>query len=102
MESIQLVVSCLHKMVLLGQILDELQTLDYDKIPLRKIQFLLIAFNGDILFKLLPIHLNAHNPSQMQGMDRKYNGHVWCKLVTTNIKNSFGLSFRKVCCLGHL
>jgi hypothetical protein len=89
-------------MVLLGQILDELQTLDYDKIPLRKIQFLLIAFNGDILFKLLPIHLNAHNPSQMQGMDRKYNGHVWCKLVTTNIKNSFGLSFRKVCCLGHL
>jgi hypothetical protein len=54
------------------------------------------------LFKLLPIHLNAHNPSQLQGMDRKYDGHVWSKLVTTNIKELFGLSFRKTHCLGHL
>ncbi len=35
-------------------------------------------------------------------MDRKYNGHVWCKVIITNIKNSFWLSFRRVCCLGHL
>jgi hypothetical protein len=31
----------------------------------------------------------------------KYDGHAWCKSVTTNIKNLFGLSFRKVHCLGH-
>jgi hypothetical protein len=43
-----------------------------------------------------------HNPPQMQDMDKKYNRHAWCKLVTTSIKNSFGLGFRKACCLGHL
>jgi hypothetical protein len=31
---------------------------------------------------------------QLQGMDKKYNGHAWCKLWTNNIKNSFKLSFR--------
>ncbi len=35
-------------------------------------------------------------------MDRKYDGHAWSKVITTNINNSFGLSFRKVHCLGHL
>jgi hypothetical protein len=43
-----------------------------------------------------------HSSSHMQGMDRKYNGHTWSKVITTNIKNMFGLSFRKVWCLGHL
>jgi hypothetical protein len=38
----------------------------------------------------------------MQGMDRKYHGHAWCKVITTNIKNSSGLSFKKACYLGHL
>jgi len=41
-------------------------------------------------------------PSQMQGMDRKYDGHVWCRVITTNIKNNFGVNFKKACCLGHL
>jgi hypothetical protein len=72
-------------MVLLRQTSNELQTLDYDNILLRKVQFLPIIFYGDILFKLSPIH-----------------GHAWNKLVTTNIKKSFGLSFRKACCLGYL
>ncbi len=38
----------------------------------------------------------------MHGMDRKYDGHVWCKVITTNTKNSFQLSSRKVRCLDHL
>jgi hypothetical protein len=76
-------------MVLLRQTSNKLWTLDYDNIPLQKVQFLFITFNGDVLFKLLPIHSNAHTPSQMQGMNWKYNGHAWCKLVTTNIKNLF-------------
>jgi len=37
-------------------------------------------------------------PSQMQGVDKKYNGHAWCKLVTTNIKNLFGFNFKKARC----
>jgi hypothetical protein len=39
---------------------NELWTLDYDNIPLQKVQFLPIAFNGDILSKLPHIHLNVH------------------------------------------
>jgi hypothetical protein len=35
-------------------------------------------------------------------MDKKYNGHDWCKVITTNINNSFGLNLRKARCLGHL
>ncbi len=81
---------------------NKLWTLDYDNIPLQKVQFLLIAFNGDILFELSPMHSNVHNLSQMSSIDRKYNGHAWSKLVTTNIKNMFGLRFKKVCSLGHL
>ncbi len=38
----------------------------------------------------------------MQGMDRKYNGHAWCKVITSNIKNNFGFNFWKARCLGHL
>jgi hypothetical protein len=29
---------------------------------------------------------------QMQGMDKKYDSHAWCKVKTTNI-NYFGLAF---------
>ncbi len=50
MGSIQFVVSCLHAMVLPGQTSNKLRTLDYDKNPLQKVQFLPIAFYGDILF----------------------------------------------------
>jgi hypothetical protein len=31
---------------------------------------------------------------KLQGMDRKFDDHVWCKLQTSNIKNSFGLGFQ--------
>jgi hypothetical protein len=54
------------------------------------------------LFELPPIQWNAHNLFQMQGMDRKYDGHAWSKLVTTNIIIIFRFSFGKACYLGHL
>ncbi len=102
MGSIQSIISYLCAMVLPRQTSNELKTLDYDNIFLRKVQFLPIIFDGDILFKLPPIHSNAYSFSQMQGMDRKYNGHAWSKLVITNIKNSFGFSVKKAYYLGHL
>jgi hypothetical protein len=73
--------------VLPRQTSNELRTLDYDNIFFQNIQLLSNTPDGDILFELLPIHSNAHNPSQMQNMDRKYDGHTWNKLVTTNIEN---------------
>ncbi len=89
-------------MALLGDTSNQLQNLDYSKIPLQKIQFLPITFTEDVFFKFPFVFLTMHMPSQMQGMDRKYDGHAWCKVITTNIKNNFGLNFKKVHCLGHL
>ncbi len=90
-------------MALPGNNSNKLRNLDYDKIPFEKNHFLLIAFDGDVLFELLLFFLNVHNPSQMaQGMNRKYDGHACCKVIITNIKNSFRFNLRKVCFLGHL
>jgi hypothetical protein len=69
---------------------------------IQKIQFFSTIFGGDVLFELSPLLPNANNSSKMQGMDKKNDGHAWCKVITTNIKNSFGPSFRKIHCLGHL
>ena len=38
----------------------------------------------------------------MDGMWKQYDGHTWCKTMTSNISNDFGLSFRKSACTGHL
>jgi hypothetical protein len=51
---------------------------------------------------LSPSHLPTSHFGQMQGMDHKYDGHAWCKVKTSNIKNNFGLGFRNTKCLGHL
>jgi hypothetical protein len=101
MGSIQSIAS-LCVMVLLRHTSNKLQNLDYDKIPFQKVQFLSITFNGDVLFKLPLFFPTLHMPLQMQGMDRTYNGHVWNKVITTNIKKKIGLNFRKARCLGHL
>ncbi len=89
-------------MVLLGHTFNKLQNLDYDKIPFQKVQFLPTTFDGDVLFELPLVFPTVHMPLQMQGMDKKYNWHVWNKVITTNIKINFGLNFRKARCLGHL
>jgi hypothetical protein len=76
-EHIQLMVSCMRLMALPRWSSNELWNLDYDKIPIQKIQFLSTIFDGDVLFELPPLLLNAHNFSKMQGMDKKNDGHVW-------------------------
>jgi hypothetical protein len=38
----------------------------------------------------------------MQGMDNKHDGHPWRVVKTTHIKNSYGLNFRQIACVGHL
>jgi hypothetical protein len=101
-QNVQFVIECLHSMLLVRRKSNKFWNLDYDKIPIHYVLFTPTLFNGNVTFELPPLLANIHNSSQMQGMDRKYDGHVWCKVVTTNIKNSFGLNFKKVCCLGHL
>ncbi len=65
MGSIQCVVSCFCTMVLLGHTSNELQNLDYDKIPFQKVQFLLTTFDGDVLFELPLVFPTPHMPLQM-------------------------------------
>jgi hypothetical protein len=58
----------------------ELKSLDYGAIIIEFMNCLPTKFNGDILFELpLVCHLLGHF-GQLQGVDRKFNGHAWCKL----------------------
>ncbi len=82
--------------------LNELRSLNYNKIKIEYVSSLAITFNDDIIFELLPIRLSTCHSGQMQGMDCKYDGHVWCKVKTSNINNSFGFGFTSTRCLGHL
>ena len=38
----------------------------------------------------------------MDGMDKRYDGHVWTKSQTNNISNALGFVFRLSNCVGHL
>ena len=38
----------------------------------------------------------------MKGMDKRYDGHLWMKTMTTNISNNLSLSFHSLTCVGHL
>jgi hypothetical protein len=76
---------------------NELRSLDYNKIDIQYVSSLPITFNDDIIFELPPICLPTGHSKQMQGMDN-YDGHVWWKVKTSNIKNNFGLGFRSTRC----
>jgi hypothetical protein len=66
--------------------LNELRFLDYNKIKSQKVSFLPITFNDELIFEFMPICFLIGHFKQMQGMDRKYDGHAWCKMKTSNIK----------------
>jgi hypothetical protein len=69
----------------------ELKSLDYNAIIIKIMNCFPTKFNGDISFELPNVwHLLGHF-RQLQGMDRKYDGHVWCELQTNYIKNVFRL-----------
>jgi hypothetical protein len=38
----------------------------------------------------------------MDGMDKRFDGHAWCRTITSNIHNSQGFTFRKSLCVGQL
>jgi hypothetical protein len=63
--SIQSVFFYLRAMALPGHISNELQNLDYNKIPYQKVQLLSIIFDIDVLFELPLMFLTMHRPSQM-------------------------------------
>ena len=52
--------------------------------------------NGNYVYKLPP----ASSNKSMEGMEQKYDGHVWVKPVSTRM--SFPATIRRSKCVGHL
>lgn len=80
----------------------KLKSLNYNSIIIEFVNYLPMKFNGEILFELPLVCQSLGHSEQLQGMDRKYDNHVWCKLQTNNINNLFRLGFKTMKCLGHL
>ncbi len=74
------VVDLLKAMSLTPQACSELKSLDYGAIIIEFVNCLPTKFNGDILFELPLICHPLGHFGQLQGMDKKFDGHVWCKL----------------------
>jgi hypothetical protein len=58
---------------------NEVMSLDYNKIKVQNVSSFPITFNTNIIFELSPMHLPIGHYGQMQGMDRKYDGHLGAK-----------------------
>jgi hypothetical protein len=80
----------------------ELKELNYDKFFIENLQCIPTPSNGDVLFEYALVVNFDGQYGEMQGMDKKHDGHAWCKVNITNIKNDFNFTFQKACCLGHL
>ena len=72
--------------------------------PHRIVDFLPSIYNGDVIFELPPLSSGASSSKarNLQGMDKKYDGHCWCLTKTSNISNDVGLRFRRSSCASHL
>jgi hypothetical protein len=81
-----------------------LKKIDYAVIRHDRVDYLPAVLDGAVIFELPPVGHTAvrSQAKSMQGMDKRYDGHVWTKTITTNITNEFGLSFRSSACVGHL
>ncbi len=96
------VVDLLKAMSQIQHIFNELKSLDYVMMKIEIVSFFPMKFDGDVLFELPFVCKRMGVSIQMQSMDIKYNGHTWCKVKMTNIKNSFGLGFQSAKCSSHL
>ena len=72
-----------------------LKKLDYDSLQTVHTKFLPPHFDGNVMFVLPPVNNSAvyTKARSMDGMDKRYDGHVWTKTLTTNISNNLNLTF---------
>ena len=82
----------------------ELSKIDIDNLDLNRVKYLPPKYDGDMIFELppLPEGIPRQFGGGLDGMSKQYDGHTWCRTMTTNIKNDFGLTYRKSTCTGHL
>ena len=97
------IISCLQKLGTRKGSRNALTRVNFSTISIkRNITFLPQEFNGDILFEFSPSGAIKTQAGVMEGMDKRYDGHVWCRTKTSNIRNDNGLTFRYSACVGHL
>ena len=98
------IMDCLLRLRSMHRSRNELSTMDLSTIKHETVPFLPPVFDGDVIFELSPCgpSSSAIGARNLEGMDKRYDGHPWCKLVTTNIHNSDNLKFRKSYYAGHL
>ena len=97
------IMDCLLRLPNMHRSRNELSTMDLSTMKHETVLFLPPVFDGDIIFELpRGPSSSASGAKNLEGMDKWYDGHPWCKLVTTNIHISDNLKFRKSYCTGHL
>jgi hypothetical protein len=97
------VMQCLRRLASFPRSMNELASIDYDKIAYYKVQYLPPSYNGNVIFELPPSRVSTStSKNAMDGMDKRFDGHTWCRTITSNIHNNQGLTFRKSLCGGQL
>jgi hypothetical protein len=76
------------------------KVLDFDSLEIQRVKFLPPIFNGNVLFELPLVDMSGPF-HMMHGMDKRHDGHVWTKTVTSNIKSDKSLTFRRSSSIGH-
>jgi len=83
---------------------NELSSIDLAVVKHHRMEFLLIVFDGNVIFELPPCKSSSSTLAtrNLEGMDKHYDGHPWYKLVTTNIHKTNQLKFHESYYAGHL
>ncbi len=74
------IVDSLKAMFLTLHTYSESKSLDYKDITIEFVNCFATKFNGDILVELPLVYHPLGKSGQLQDMDRKFNGHAWCRL----------------------
>jgi hypothetical protein len=74
------IVDSLKVMSLALHTCSELKSLNYEDITIEFVNCFPTKFNGDISIELPLVYHPLGKSGQLQGMDRKFNGHAWCRL----------------------
>ena len=98
------VVDCLRRLASMPGRKSILKLLNYSTLKTVYADFLPPRFDGDVIFIFPPVNASASTSKAkaMDGMDKRYDGHVWTKTQSTNITNNLSLTFRSSICVGHL
>jgi hypothetical protein len=97
------IMQCLRHLASFPGSRNELASINYDKITYYKVQYLPPSYNGNVIFGLPPSCISAStSKNAMDDMDKRFDGHTWCRTITSNNHNSQGLTFGKSLCVGQL